>query len=114
MPVASRPAGNPVNKRLDFPGLTDINTQAGKLYDQADYGRSWAQIRIHQADFPDIEVRIQISERSTEFFDFPCGTVDFESGKTIAELFESEEYAALIPLRDQGFLEMDILSTHEM
>ena len=47
----------------------------------------------------------------------PCGMVlvmDFESNEAITNLFESEEYAALIPVRDQGFIEMNILSTHEM
>lgn len=46
-----------------------------------------------------------------------CGMVlvmDFDSNEAINNLFESEEYAALIPLRDQGFLEINIFSTHEM
>ena len=47
----------------------------------------------------------------------PCGMVlvmDFDSNEAINNLFESEEYAALIPVRNQGFIEMNILSTHEM
>ena len=47
----------------------------------------------------------------------PSGMVlvmDFDSDEAITALFESEEYAALIPIRDQGFTEMNILLTHEM
>ena len=47
----------------------------------------------------------------------PCGMVlvmDFDSDETITALFESDEYAALIPVRDQGFAEMNILLAHEM
>ena len=47
----------------------------------------------------------------------PCGMVlvmDFDSNEAIVNLFESEEYAKLIAARDQGFTEMNILSTHEM
>ena len=47
----------------------------------------------------------------------PSGMVlvmDFDSDEAITALFESDEYAALIPVRDQGFAEMNILLTHEM
>lgn len=47
----------------------------------------------------------------------PSGMVlvmDFDSDRVITELFQSEAYAALIPARDQGFSEMNILLTHEM
>ena len=47
----------------------------------------------------------------------PAGMVlvmDFDSDEAITGLFESDEYAALIPMRDQGFAEMNILVTHEM
>ena len=47
----------------------------------------------------------------------PSGMVlvmDFDSDEAITALFESEEYAALIPIRDQGFAEMNILLTHGM
>ncbi|MBQ0718597.1 MAG: DUF1330 domain-containing protein [Gammaproteobacteria bacterium] len=40
--------------------------------------------------------------------------MDFDSDDVITELFESDEYAALIPMRDQGFTEMNILLTNEM
>jgi len=40
--------------------------------------------------------------------------MDFDSDEAITELFESDEYAALIPGRNQGFTEMNILLTHEM
>ena len=40
--------------------------------------------------------------------------MDFDSDEAITALFESEEYAALVPVRDQGFKEMNILLTHEM
>ena len=40
--------------------------------------------------------------------------MDFDSDEAITGLFESDEYAALIPVRDQGFTEMNILLTHEM
>ena len=47
----------------------------------------------------------------------PSGMVlvmDFDSDEAITELFESDEYAALIPERDQGFNDMNILLSHEM
>jgi len=47
----------------------------------------------------------------------PSGMVlvmDFDSDEAITALFESDEYAALLPVRDQGFTEMNILLTHEM
>ena len=40
--------------------------------------------------------------------------MDFESAEAVTELFESDDYAALIPIRDQGFAEMNILLTNEM
>ena len=40
--------------------------------------------------------------------------MDFDSDETITALFDSDEYKALILLRDQGFSEMNILLTHEM
>ena len=40
--------------------------------------------------------------------------MDFDSDEAITALFESEEYAALVPVRDLGFKEMNILLTHEM
>ena len=47
----------------------------------------------------------------------PSGMVlvmDFDSDEAITGLFESEEYAALVPIRDKGFAEMNIQLTHEM
>ena len=47
----------------------------------------------------------------------PSGMVlvmDFDSDEAITTLFASDEYAALIPVRDKGFAEMNILLTHEM
>ena len=47
----------------------------------------------------------------------PSGMVlvmDFDSAAAITAMFESDEYAALIPTRDRGFAEMNILLTHEM
>ena len=47
----------------------------------------------------------------------PAGMVlvmDFESADAVAALFESDEYRALVPVRDRGFAEMNILITHEM
>ena len=47
----------------------------------------------------------------------PSGMVlvmDFDSAEAIAAMFDSDEYAALIPTRDRGFAEMNILLTHEM
>lgn len=40
--------------------------------------------------------------------------MDFDSGEAVTAMFESDEYAALIPIRDQGFAEMNILLAHEM
>ena len=40
--------------------------------------------------------------------------MDFESADSVAAMFESDEYQALVPLRDRGFAEMNILITHEM
>ena len=47
----------------------------------------------------------------------PSGMVlvmDFDSDEANTGLFESEEYAALVPIRDKGFAEMNIQLTHEM
>lgn len=47
----------------------------------------------------------------------PSGMVlvmDFDSNEAITALFASDEYAALIPGRDKGFAEMNILLTNEM
>jgi uncharacterized protein (DUF1330 family) len=47
----------------------------------------------------------------------PSGMVlvmDFDSADAITAMFESEDYAALIPMRDRGFAEMNILLTREM
>ena len=35
--------------------------------------------------------------------------MDFQSPEAITELFESDAYAALVPVRDRGFKEMNIL-----
>ena len=40
--------------------------------------------------------------------------MDFDSADEIAGMFESEDYAALIPVRDRGFAEMNIQLTREM
>ena len=40
--------------------------------------------------------------------------MDFDSGEAVTAMFESDGYAALIPVRDQGFAEMNILLAHEM
>jgi len=47
----------------------------------------------------------------------PSGMVlvmDFDSADAITGMFESEDYAALVPMRDRGFAAMDILLTREM
>ena len=47
----------------------------------------------------------------------PSGMVlvmDFDSANAITTMFESDEYAALVPVRDRGFAEMNIQLTHEM
>jgi uncharacterized protein (DUF1330 family) len=47
----------------------------------------------------------------------PAGMVlvmDFESADAVTALFNSDDYAALIPVRDRGFKEMNILVTHTM
>ena len=40
--------------------------------------------------------------------------MDFDSADAITEMFESDDYAALVPVRDKGFAEMNILLTHTM
>ena len=40
--------------------------------------------------------------------------MDFDSADEIAGMFESEDYAALVPVRDRGFAEMSIQLTREM
>lgn len=40
--------------------------------------------------------------------------MDFESADAVTELFDSDDYAALVPVRDRGFKEMNILITHTM
>ena len=47
----------------------------------------------------------------------PSGMVlvmDFDSADAIKSMFESDEYAALVPVRDRGFAEMNILLTQGM
>ena len=47
----------------------------------------------------------------------PAGMVlvmDFDSSDTITEMFASDEYAALVPVRDTGFASMNIHLTHDM
>jgi uncharacterized protein (DUF1330 family) len=47
----------------------------------------------------------------------PSGMVlvmDFDSADAISGMFESEDYAALVPVRDRGFSEMNIVLTREM
>ena len=40
--------------------------------------------------------------------------MDFDSADAITSLFESPEYAALLPVRDRAFIDMNILVTQEM
>jgi uncharacterized protein (DUF1330 family) len=47
----------------------------------------------------------------------PAGMVlvmDFDSAEAITAMFESDDYAALIRVRDKGFSEMNIQLTREM
>ena len=47
----------------------------------------------------------------------PAGMVlvmDFESADAVTALFNSDDYAELVPVRDRGFKEMNILVTHTM
>ncbi len=47
----------------------------------------------------------------------PSGMVlvmDFDSADAITDMFKSDGYAALIPVRDRGFTEMNILLSSEM
>ena len=47
----------------------------------------------------------------------PSGMVlamDFDSAESVTAMFESDDHAALIPVRDQGFKEMNILLTQWM
>jgi len=47
----------------------------------------------------------------------PSGMVlvmDFDSADAITEMFESDDYSALVPVRDRGFSEMNILLTQEL
>jgi uncharacterized protein (DUF1330 family) len=47
----------------------------------------------------------------------PSGMIlvmDFASNDEIKKVFDSEEYAALIPVRDKGFAEINILVAYEM
>ena len=47
----------------------------------------------------------------------PSGMVlvmDFPSKEAITKMFNSDDYAALVPLRDRGFSEMNILLTQGM
>ena len=40
--------------------------------------------------------------------------MDFDSADEVAGMFESEDYAALVPVRDKGFAAMSIQLTREM
>jgi uncharacterized protein (DUF1330 family) len=47
----------------------------------------------------------------------PAGMVlvmDFDSADTVEAMFESDEYRALVPVRDRGFEEMNILIAQGM
>ena len=47
----------------------------------------------------------------------PSGMVlvmDFDSANAIKTMFESDDYAALVPVRDRGFAQMNILLTQQM
>ena len=47
----------------------------------------------------------------------PAGMVlvmDFDSADTITSMFESDEYKALVPVRDRGFADMNISLYQEM
>ena len=39
--------------------------------------------------------------------------MDFDSADAITKLFQSDDYAALVPVGDRGFAEMNILVTQE-
>ena len=40
--------------------------------------------------------------------------MDFDSEEAVNEMFDSDAYASLVPVRDQGFSEMNILLTQAM
>ena len=40
--------------------------------------------------------------------------MDFDSADAVTKVFESDDYAALLPARDRGFAEMNILLTRTM
>ena len=40
--------------------------------------------------------------------------MDFDSEDAITAMFASDDYAELVPVRDRGFSEMNILVTHTM
>jgi len=40
--------------------------------------------------------------------------MDFESEQAVTDLFASDAYQALVPVRDRGFSEMNILVSHGM
>ena len=40
--------------------------------------------------------------------------MDFDSADVVNGLFESDDYQALLPLRDKGFAEMNVLLTQGM
>ena len=40
--------------------------------------------------------------------------MDFESADAVTEMFSSDDYAALVPVRDKGFVEMNIQIAREL
>ena len=40
--------------------------------------------------------------------------MDFDSADAVTKVFESDDYTALLPVRDRGFTEMNILLTRTM
>ena len=40
--------------------------------------------------------------------------MDFDSSAAVNEMFASEDYAALVPVWDKGFSEMNILLTQQL
>ena len=77
-----------------------------------------ARVAQRTAQFQDEFARRKASEERllTLFEHSPEAIVvmDFESADTVTELFNSDDYAALVPVRDRGFKEMNILLTHTM
>ncbi len=58
--------------------------------------------------------RMKITETLAGSSSLNCFTMEFASADAVKAVFESDEYQALIPTRDKGFAQMNIVIAEDM